>query len=197
MDTPARASASRSPVNPPTGVAGPDTPPGHTTSRDTRRRRLSEHPRSISPATRARVFERDGFRCRRCGSGSDVARLVVDHVVAVARGGTRELANLQTLCHDCNAGKGARPPHPVDLAPRSSAARRTWQPHPDGCRRCRRPCYAVWATPAGAAGFRAGYRCACGATWECFWAWGQEIAAPDPTPLPNAYAAAPRCRWVA
>lgn len=76
-----------------------------------------ENPRRISPALRARVMERDDFRCRRCGSGPRDARLVIDHVVPVAAGGTGVESNLQTLCEDCNSGKSDRPPHPHDLAP--------------------------------------------------------------------------------
>jgi 5-methylcytosine-specific restriction endonuclease McrA len=79
-------------------------------------------PGAISTRTRALVFERDEFRCRRCGAGpDDGARLVVDHVVPVARGGTGELANLQTLCEPCNQGKQDRPPHAHDLRPAGDA----------------------------------------------------------------------------
>ncbi len=74
----------------------------------------SNNPRSISLSMRARVMERDGFRCRRCGCGPADARLVIDHVVPVARGGTAALSNLQTLCHPCNAGKSDRDPHEHD-----------------------------------------------------------------------------------
>lgn len=71
--------------------------------------------RHIAPAIRARVMERDDFKCRRCGCGPTDRALVVDHVYPVKRGGSRDLANLQTLCVACNAGKGVRPPHPHDL----------------------------------------------------------------------------------
>lgn len=81
-----------------------------------RRRSLSARPRpAISPRTRARVLERDHFRCRRCGSGPNDDRLVVDHVVPVAAGGKTEDGNLQTLCETCNLGKSDRPPHAHDL----------------------------------------------------------------------------------
>lgn len=73
------------------------------------------HPRAISPRLRTRVMERDGFRCRRCGSGPAHDRLVVDHITPVAMGGTREETNLQTLCETCNQGKAGRQPHPHDL----------------------------------------------------------------------------------
>lgn len=42
-----------------------------------------------------------------CGRGGDEVPLEVDHVVAVADGGTDELANLATLCRPCNNGKSA------------------------------------------------------------------------------------------
>lgn len=75
-------------------------------------------PRSISAGTRTRVLERAGFRCRRCGaSPDDGAKLVVDHITPVARGGTRALDNLQALCSACNAGKSDRTPHAHDLRP--------------------------------------------------------------------------------
>lgn len=74
--------------------------------------------RAISYAKRALIMERDGFRCRRCGAGPRDERLVIDHIVPLALGGTSDDDNLQTLCHPCNQGKGARPPHPHDLEPR-------------------------------------------------------------------------------
>lgn len=63
-------------------------------------------PRSgITPKLRWQVFARDGFRCRYCGAqGGDVV-LVVDHVRAVARGGSDRIGNLITACEVCNQGK--------------------------------------------------------------------------------------------
>ena len=63
---------------------------------------------SPSPLLRAKVFERDGFSCRRCGHEPPDVKLVVYHVVAVFRGGQTDIDNLQTLCTECNCGKGAR-----------------------------------------------------------------------------------------
>jgi hypothetical protein len=71
--------------------------------------------RKISTADRARVMERDNFSCRRCGAGPEEARLEVDHVQPVTRGGGPETDNLQTLCHACNQGKRNRSPHAHDL----------------------------------------------------------------------------------
>ena len=54
---------------------------------------------------RHEVFQRDGYRCRECGATNKQTRLHVDHIVPVARGGTNELSNLQTLCEECNRAK--------------------------------------------------------------------------------------------
>lgn len=69
----------------------------------------------ISPRIRARVMERDGFRCRRCGAGPNDDRLVLDHIMPVALGGSDDESNLQTLCETCNLGKSDALPHPHDL----------------------------------------------------------------------------------
>lgn len=66
--------------------------------------------RQVWPTLRAKVMERDHFRCRRCGANGDEARLVVDHIRPLASGGVTAIHNLQTLCEDCNAGKGDREP---------------------------------------------------------------------------------------
>lgn len=61
----------------------------------------------IPPRMRLHVFERDGYRCRICGSSS---KLRADHVFPESRGGRLELGNLQTLCASCNSAKGATVP---------------------------------------------------------------------------------------
>jgi hypothetical protein len=50
------------------------------------------------------VWNRDGGRCRHCGSG---AELQYDHVIPVALGGASTPENLQVLCGPCNRRKGA------------------------------------------------------------------------------------------
>jgi HNH endonuclease len=42
-----------------------------------------------------------------CGRSKDEIALEVDHIRALADGGTDELHNLATLCKDCNLGKSA------------------------------------------------------------------------------------------
>ena len=51
------------------------------------------------------VWDRDGWSCVTCGSH---VALTVDHIVPVARGGSDDLDNLQTMCQPCNSRKGDR-----------------------------------------------------------------------------------------
>lgn len=51
------------------------------------------------------VIARDGARCNECGATDS---LEIDHIVALARGGTNDIDNLQVLCKPCNRSKGAR-----------------------------------------------------------------------------------------
>lgn len=68
----------------------------------------AEHAR-VTRAMRYDVLRRDNFRCVRCGRGrEDGVKLHVDHIVPVSRGGKSTMSNLQTLCEDCNLGKGSR-----------------------------------------------------------------------------------------
>jgi hypothetical protein len=65
--------------------------------------------RQPSLRLRFRVMRRDRFRCCHCGkspSTSPGVELCVDHVKPWAAGGETVLENLQTLCTDCNQGKG-------------------------------------------------------------------------------------------
>lgn len=61
----------------------------------------------VTPRLRYEVMKRDGFKCVLCGaSAKDGARLHVDHIKPVSKGGKTELYNLRTLCERCNLGKG-------------------------------------------------------------------------------------------
>lgn len=65
--------------------------------------------RDISLSLRYAILRRDSFRCVACGASPATTHglvLHVDHVVPWARGGRTELANLRTLCSQCNLGKG-------------------------------------------------------------------------------------------
>ena len=62
-----------------------------------------------------RVFERDGYRCGICGRKTLASKRgtchprapELDHIVAIALGGSHTYANTQTACRSCNGAKGA------------------------------------------------------------------------------------------
>ena len=55
------------------------------------------------------ILRRDHYRCQICGRRqSDGAKLEVDHIIPVSKGGKTVDENLQTLCHECNQGKKAK-----------------------------------------------------------------------------------------
>ena len=64
--------------------------------------------KAISTKTRFEVFKRDGFTCQYCGATPPGVLLQVDHILAVAEGGSHTMDNFVTACQPCNAGKGAR-----------------------------------------------------------------------------------------
>lgn len=62
-------------------------------------------------ALRFRVMRRDSFTCRHCGKSparDPNVQLHVDHVIPWSAGGDTTLENLQTLCSECNLGKGTQ-----------------------------------------------------------------------------------------
>lgn len=63
---------------------------------------------ALRPSIRFEVFKRDGFVCQYCGQRPPDVILEVDHITAVADGGTDDLINLLTACWECNRGKGRR-----------------------------------------------------------------------------------------
>ena len=74
-----------------------------------RRMANDEEHAKVTRAMRYDVLRRDNFHCVRCGRGrEDGVKLHVDHIVPVSRGGKSVMSNLQTLCEDCNCGKGNR-----------------------------------------------------------------------------------------
>lgn len=62
--------------------------------------------RYLTDKMRYDVLKRDNFKCKKCGiTAKDGAKLHVDHVIPVSKGGKTTLSNLQTLCDRCNLGK--------------------------------------------------------------------------------------------
>lgn len=54
------------------------------------------------------VLKRDKYKCVKCGKAPSVdhkVELEIDHIRPIAKGGTNNVENLQTLCKDCNQGK--------------------------------------------------------------------------------------------
>lgn len=63
----------------------------------------------MNDGLRYNILRRDGFRCRLCGrTARDGVKLEVDHIIPISRGGKTTYDNLQTLCKECNRGKGAK-----------------------------------------------------------------------------------------
>lgn len=73
---------------------------------------------------RLRMFERDGWKCRRCDRGG---RLECDHVTPLEQGGAAlDPANLQTLCRRCHIAKTTRERCPLSNHPAAVAGRAEW-----------------------------------------------------------------------
>lgn len=64
---------------------------------------------AVSTRTRFEVFKRDSFTCRYCGRKSPEVVLEIDHITAIANGGTDDTVNLTTSCWSCNRGKSHIP----------------------------------------------------------------------------------------
>ncbi len=60
----------------------------------------------VSNKMRFSIYQRDCYRCRKCGVSQRYAQLEVDHIIPISKGGKSTYNNLQTLCHRCNIEKG-------------------------------------------------------------------------------------------
>jgi len=74
----------------------------------------------ISNRKRFDIFKRDAFVCAYCGGHPPKVILNVDHIVAVANGGTNDAHNLVTSCFTCNSGKSDIP---LNITPQSLGER--------------------------------------------------------------------------
>lgn len=62
----------------------------------------------VRPTTRARIYERDGWRCVYCTSPvtpGEHGSASLDHVLAHELGGKQDASNLVTCCRHCNSSK--------------------------------------------------------------------------------------------
>ena len=76
----------------------------------------------VSDSLRYDILNRDNFACVICGASSKQgARLHVDHIIPVSKGGKSIPSNLRTLCERCNIGKSNKieraAVQPVSFAP--------------------------------------------------------------------------------
>src|SRR5688572_7311622 len=78
-----------------------------------------------SAAVRIRVYKRDRFMCTYCGTPGTDAELEVDHIIALANGGSNHMSNLTTCCRKCNQAKGAG-----TLKPTTRATVKARETHP-------------------------------------------------------------------
>ena len=60
--------------------------------------------RYIPAAVKRAVLIRDNNSCVKCGATEN---LHIDHEIALSRGGSNDVDNLEVLCRDCNLRKGA------------------------------------------------------------------------------------------
>lgn len=60
----------------------------------------------LTDSLRYDIMRRDGFKCVLCGASvQEGAKLHVDHIIPIAKGGETKASNLRTLCDRCNLGK--------------------------------------------------------------------------------------------
>ena len=67
---------------------------------------INQERKIMNDYIRYNVLKRDNFSCQICGiTAKDGAKLQVDHIIPVSKGGKTVMSNLQTLCERCNIGK--------------------------------------------------------------------------------------------
>ncbi len=60
----------------------------------------------MNDSIRYNVLKRDNYKCQICGvTAKEGAKLHVDYIIPVSKGGKTVMSNLQTLCDRCNLGK--------------------------------------------------------------------------------------------
>ncbi|VXD20357.1 HNH endonuclease [Planktothrix serta PCC 8927] len=69
---------------------------------------MKSNPRIFIPKeVRRYVFLRDNYQCKSCGKTDSETQLTIDHIIPLAKGGSNDISNLQTLCFECNQKKKA------------------------------------------------------------------------------------------
>lgn len=81
------------------------------------RRKAATRAVTVETVDPIKVFERDGWRCRLCGSKAPKAKRgtyeadapELDHIIPLSRGGEHSYRNTQCACRRCNLEKSDRP----------------------------------------------------------------------------------------
>jgi 5-methylcytosine-specific restriction endonuclease McrA len=71
------------------------------------KQKTKKRSRHIPLSIRFAVLQRDGHKCVSCGKSPPEVVLEIDHKKPFSKGGSNNINNLQTLCFECNRGKGA------------------------------------------------------------------------------------------
>lgn len=66
---------------------------------------ISSKRNRVSQKLREKIFIEDGLVCQYCQEQKDINELVVDHIVPLHKGGSKEKENLTTACKRCNSHK--------------------------------------------------------------------------------------------
>ena len=61
----------------------------------------------ISKQERIKIHKMFAWRCAYCGEYVDFAKMTVDHIIPVRRGGKDEMSNYYPACKPCNSTKGS------------------------------------------------------------------------------------------
>lgn len=70
---------------------------------------MSKTPRiPIPDSVRQYVYQRDRHQCQKCGKQKLETQLSIDHIIPLAKNGSNDISNLQTLCLNCNQKKGSK-----------------------------------------------------------------------------------------
>lgn len=96
--------------------------------------------------SRANLYARDRYCCQYCGQRFPTSELTYDHVVPVARGGTKSWENIVTCCVSCNRLKGNRMPEEAGLRLRKRPRAPTGFPHMVRFLFFKRPAPESWKT---------------------------------------------------
>ena len=67
---------------------------------------MAKTPRIPIPnSVRQYIYQRDNYQCQNCGQTQTETILNIDHIIPLAKGGSNDMSNLQTLCQTCNQNK--------------------------------------------------------------------------------------------